>query len=103
MDIEDILEQAVDRAVAACVSILGLLQTSAEDIDQSVRKARDYVPSDKEASRRKEQEPTPCCFGLLSEVDLIDGIGKQMADASNVPENGKAFWNASRHCAPISL
>jgi tRNA ligase len=103
MDIEDILEQAVDRAVAACVSILGLLQTSAEDIDQSVRKARDYVPSDKEVSRRKEQEPTPCCFGLLSEVDLIDGIGKQMADASDAPENGRAFWNASCHSAPISL
>lgn len=36
----------------------------------------------------------PRYFGLLPEVDLIDVIGKQMENASDVPENGKAFWNA---------
>ncbi|KAG2145471.1 RNA ligase-domain-containing protein [Suillus bovinus] len=98
MDIEDTLEQAVDRAVTACVSILHLRQPSAEEIDQAVCKARNYVPQTKrpqeEKKKKKDEEPTPRYFGLLPEVDLIDVIGKQMEGASDVPENGKAFWNA---------
>ncbi|KAG1834983.1 RNA ligase-domain-containing protein [Suillus subalutaceus] len=98
MDIEDTLEEAVGRAVAACVSTLGLRQPSAEEIDEAVRKARDYVPQTKkpqeEKKKKKDEQSTPRYFGLLPEVDLIDVIGKKMEDASDVPENGKAFWNA---------
>lgn len=98
MDIEDTLEQAVGRAVAACVSILGLPQPSAEEIDEAMRKAYDYVPQTKnpqaEKKKKKDEQPTPRYFGILPEVDLINVIGKQMEDASDVPENGKAFWDA---------
>ncbi|KAG2048288.1 hypothetical protein BDR06DRAFT_1024555 [Suillus hirtellus] len=98
MDIEDTLEQTVDRAVAACVSILGLRQPSADEIDEAVCKARNYVPQIKkpqeEKKKKKDEEPMPRYFGLLPEVDVIDVIGKQMENASDVPENGKAFWNA---------
>jgi tRNA ligase len=97
MDIDDTLEQAVDRAVAACVRILGVRQPSAEEIDEAVRMARDYVPQTKkprEEKKKKDERPTPRYFGLLPEVNLIDVIGKQMEEASDVPENGKAFWNA---------
>lgn len=98
MDLEDTLEQAVGRAAAACVSNLGLRQPSAEEIDEAVHKARDYVPQTKkpqEEKKKKKDEPSmPRYFGLLPEVDLIDVVGKKMEDASDVPENGKAFWNA---------
>ncbi|KAG1738763.1 RNA ligase-domain-containing protein [Suillus lakei] len=99
MDLEHTLEEAVDRAVAACVSIFGLRQPSAEEIDEAVRKARNYVPQTKKPQeekkkKKKEEQPTPHYFGLLPEVDLVDVIGKQMEDASDVPENGKAFWNS---------
>ncbi|KAG2143593.1 RNA ligase-domain-containing protein [Suillus clintonianus] len=97
MDLEDTLEQAVDRAVTACVSILGLRQPSAEEIDEAVHKARNYVPQTQkpqEKKKKKDEPSTPRYFGLLPEVNLIDVIGKQMEGASDVPENGKAFWNA---------
>lgn len=98
MDIDDTFEQAVDRAVTACVKILGVRQPSAEEIDEAVRTARNYVPQTKkpqeEKKKKKDEQPTPRYFGLLPEVDLIDVIGKQMEDASDVPENGKTFWNA---------
>lgn len=97
MDIEDTLEQAVGRAVAACVSTLGLRQPSAEEIDEAVHKARNYVPQTKkpqeEKKKKKDDQPIPRYFGLLPEVNLVDVIGKQVEDASDVPENGKAFWN----------
>jgi tRNA ligase len=99
MNIEDDLEQAVKRAVAGCVSILGLRQPSAEEIDEAVRKARDYAPqtkkSDDKKAKKRDEQPMPRYFGLLPEVDLLDVVGKRMegAEASDVPEDGKAFWN----------
>ncbi|KAG1722907.1 RNA ligase-domain-containing protein [Suillus lakei] len=79
MDLEDTLEQAVDRAVAACVSIFGLRQPSAEEIDEAVRKARNYVPetkkSQEEKKKKKEEQPTPRLFRTPPR------------------KNGKAFWN----------
>ncbi|KAG1739916.1 RNA ligase-domain-containing protein [Suillus paluster] len=98
MDLEDTLEQAVNRAVAGCVSILSLQQPNAEEIDEAVRKARSYVPKTKklqeEKKKKKDEQLTPRYFGLLPEVDLIGVVGKRMEEASDVPENGKGFWNA---------
>ncbi|KAG1723779.1 uncharacterized protein EDB91DRAFT_1351111 [Suillus paluster] len=75
MDLEDDLEQAVDRA---------------EEIDEVVCKARSYVLKTKkpreEKKKKKDEQPTPRYFGLLPEVDLIGVIGKQMEETS--------FWNA---------
>lgn len=98
MDIDDTLEQAVDRAVAACVRFLGVRQPSAEEIDEAVRKARSYAPQKKkpqeEKKNKKDEHPTPRYFGLLPEVDLVNVIGRHIENASDVPENGKTFWNA---------
>jgi tRNA ligase len=99
MDIDDTLEQAVDRAVAACVRILGVRQPGAEEIDEAVRKARSYAPQKKkppqeEKKNKKDEQPTPRYFGLLPEVDLVNVVGKQIENASDMPENGKVFWNA---------
>jgi len=99
MDLEDDLEQAVKRAVAACVSNLGLRQPSAEEIDEAVFKARNYAPQtkkpdDKKSKKKeeKQQQPTPRYFGLLPEVDFRAVIEKRMEEAE--AEGGKAFWNA---------
>src|SRR6267154_821168 len=61
MDFEDTLEQAVDRAVSGCVSVLGLRQPSAEEIDEAVRMARTYVPQitkSQEKKKKKDEQST---------------------------------------------
>ncbi|KAH7922921.1 hypothetical protein BV22DRAFT_1197072 [Leucogyrophana mollusca] len=99
MDNEDTLEQAVDRAVEGCVSVLGVQRPTKEEVEEAVRVAIGYVPATKKPDETKTQKKkkdaaalTPRFYGLLPEVDLEEAVGRQIEDASDVPLDGKDFW-----------
>lgn len=52
----DDIEQAIKRVVAGCVNIIGLPQPSVEEIDEAVRKARNYAPQTKKLDDKQTKK-----------------------------------------------
>ncbi|KAJ7594862.1 RNA ligase-domain-containing protein [Mycena floridula] len=87
MDLEDSLEQAIQRAVDGCVSILGLPKPSQETVDAAVAAALGYSPKikkdDKAAPAKKVAGPR--YFGLLPEIDISSVLADKLGE-------GNVFW-----------
>ncbi|KAH7910961.1 RNA ligase-domain-containing protein [Hygrophoropsis aurantiaca] len=90
MDIEDTLEQAVNKVVDGCVRSLNLPSPNSERLADAIRLAREYTPSVKKPEVKTKQKDIRY-FGLLPEIDLKEAIGKQ-TDLPNFPKAGGDFF-----------
>ncbi|EED78500.1 predicted protein [Postia placenta Mad-698-R] len=104
MDWEETLEDALTRAVDACVRILGVPRPDQEKVGEALAIARGYAPSTKanKADSAKAKKQAVRYYAILAEVDLQDVLGKRFAEA-DVPGGGKAFWEnlkAQKRVAP---
>ncbi|KAI0634683.1 RNA ligase-domain-containing protein [Trametes polyzona] len=118
MDVEESLEDAVTRAVDACVKYLGVEKPDQEKMGQALAAARAYEPKRKgnkgkakqggEGAEKKAKEkpaPKPRYFGILAEVDLqrVVGPAVEAAADADVPPEGKRVWAelvANKRVAP---
>lgn len=92
MEIEETLEQGLDRAVDACVRILGLEKPTQEQVGQALAAARGYVPvTVKSEERKKKKVQEPRYYGFLPEFDLVDVLEQRLAE-TDVPDGAKKFW-----------
>ncbi|KAI0646684.1 RNA ligase-domain-containing protein [Trametes meyenii] len=113
MDIEEGLEDALTRAVDACVKYLGVEKPDQEKMGQALAAARRYEPSKKgNKSRGKEKKKdanpasapaqskktkppaAPRYFGIVAEVDLNQVVAPALASASasSLPPAAQTFW-----------
>ncbi|KAG8216296.1 RNA ligase-domain-containing protein [Butyriboletus roseoflavus] len=96
MNVSELLEAAVARAVDGCVNILGLERPSQEKVDEAVAVAKGYTPATKKGAEKKEKEtkaPTsPRYFAILPEIDLGAIVAPQMEQEEDLPYDGKTFW-----------
>ncbi|KAH9887365.1 RNA ligase-domain-containing protein [Cubamyces lactineus] len=110
MDIEESLEDALTRAVDACVKFLGVERPDQEKFFQALAVARQYEPAKKgnKAAKQKEKQAqkqadgeskdkskTPRYYGIAAEVDLQSVIASALAsaDPSSVPPEARKFWD----------
>ncbi|EMD34614.1 hypothetical protein CERSUDRAFT_116777 [Gelatoporia subvermispora B] len=92
MDIEENLEDALARAIDACVRILGVPRPSPEQVGEALAIARGYAPTKKKADDpKKKAPPKPRYFGILAELDVDDVLSARMAEA-DVSAEGKDFF-----------
>ncbi|KAI0938363.1 hypothetical protein AcV5_000059 [Taiwanofungus camphoratus] len=92
MDFEESLEDALARAVDACVRIIGVPKPDQEKMGEALAVARGYAPTTKKADDQKAKKMSAArYYGILAEVDLKDIIGKRMAE-QDVPNAAKKFW-----------
>ncbi|KAF7291694.1 tRNA ligase [Mycena chlorophos] len=79
MELEDGLEVAVQRAVDACVRIIGLPQPSEEAVRKGIEYARGYIPSAKKPdappSKKGDGARPPRYYALLPEISLNAMLG----------------------------
>lgn len=87
MDYEESLEDALTRAVDACVRILGVPKPDQEKMSLALAAAKGYTPTIKRPDDKKPKVVAARYFGLLAEVDLKDVLGQHMADS-----DGNMFW-----------
>ncbi|CCM01347.1 uncharacterized protein FIBRA_03397 [Fibroporia radiculosa] len=93
MDWEESLEDALTRTVDACVRTLGVPKPDQEKMGEALAVARGYAPTTKKPTAEKTKKaPAVRYFGLLAEVDLVDVIGRRLAEA-DTPSEGKKFWD----------
>ncbi|KAJ8481051.1 hypothetical protein ONZ51_g6278 [Trametes cubensis] len=110
MDIEENLEDALTRAVDACVKFLGVERPDQEKLFQALAVARQYEPAKKgnKAAKQKEKEAkkqgdgeskgkskAPRYYGIAAEVDLESVVASALAsaDPSTVPPEARKFWD----------
>ncbi|KAH9848984.1 RNA ligase-domain-containing protein [Lenzites betulinus] len=103
MDLEESLEDAVTRAVDACVAHLGVEKPDQEKMGQALAAARAYEPKRKgnkaklpEAKAKAKTPAKPRYFGILAEVDLASVVAPAFAAATDadVPPAARAFYDA---------
>ncbi|KAI0824940.1 RNA ligase-domain-containing protein [Trametes gibbosa] len=109
MDVEESLEDALARAVDACVAYLGVQKPDPEKIGGALAAARAYEPARTgrktkaaregdagEGKAKAKAPPKPRYFGILAEVDLESALAPALAAASDVPASAAArtFWDA---------
>ncbi|KAI0674682.1 RNA ligase-domain-containing protein [Trametes maxima] len=112
MDIEEGLEDALTRAVDACVKYLGVEKPDQEKMGLALAAARRYEPSKKGnkakgKEKKKDANPSastpapskktkppaaPRYFGIVAEVDLNQVVAPALASASSLPPAARAFW-----------
>ncbi|KLO10607.1 RNA ligase [Schizopora paradoxa] len=92
MDIEDDFEHNLDRAIDACVRILGLPKPSAEKIGQAMAAARGYAPTEKKEIESSKSKP-PRYYALLPEVNMTELVNDRLSKG-DAPEEAKKFWKA---------
>ncbi|PVF98709.1 hypothetical protein CPB86DRAFT_758078 [Serendipita vermifera] len=96
MDVNDGLEEALDRAVRGVVDLLGLSPPSDEEMGKALRAARDYAPSSKannnKKSGKKAKEKPIRYYGILPEIDLEEVIGSLMATHPEIPDSARELW-----------
>lgn len=90
MNLEDTLEEAVQRAVDGCVRALGVTPPSKEKIAEAVQAAKDYAPTLKKADEKKKSFK-PRYFGLLPELNIHNVLASHLT-SEGAPATGKAFW-----------
>ncbi|KAI0366072.1 hypothetical protein BV20DRAFT_1097607 [Pilatotrama ljubarskyi] len=105
MDVEENLEDALTRAVDACVKYLGVEKPDQEKMGQALAVARGYEPARKGNKAKPKEDkaaqgqgktkapPAPRYFGILAEVDLESVVGPAIAAAEDVPPQHKKFWS----------
>ncbi|KAG1856073.1 hypothetical protein DFJ58DRAFT_880062 [Suillus subalutaceus] len=81
-----------EQAAAGFVSILGLRQSSREEIERSYT-CPTLRASHKEGRVKKKRTTNGSRHGLLPEFDLVDVTGKRSKRASDAPESGKMLGN----------
>ncbi|KAJ7641222.1 RNA ligase [Roridomyces roridus] len=89
MNLGEGLDEAVQRAVDACVRVLGVPVPTLERVKEGVDKAKGYVPAvirPDPPAPTKSKNKGPRYFALLPEVDLIQVLGP--------PLQGTPFWDA---------
>lgn len=92
MDIEDDFERSLDRAVDACVRILGVKKPSQEDIGKALAAARAYSPSTKRTDQKKSSAK-PRYYAFLPEIDLMALVGGRLSEA-DAPAQLTKFWQS---------
>lgn len=97
MDIEAPLEDALARAVDACVRILDLPRPSAEQMGQALAAARGYAPKGTQAKQQekgheKKKRKAPRYYALLPEVDLQRVLDKRVEE-EDVSEQGRMLYH----------
>ncbi|EKM56290.1 uncharacterized protein PHACADRAFT_253339 [Phanerochaete carnosa HHB-10118-sp] len=94
MSVEESLEDALARAVDACVRILGVPRPSAEQMGQALAAARGYSPTTRrETKEKKEKARQPRYYALIPEIDLERLLGKRFK-ADDISLRGKEFYRA---------
>lgn len=100
MDVEESLENALARAVDACVRILDVPRPTTEQMGQALAIARGYSPTKKrqtkepqkgEGGRRAKTKKPPRYYALLPEVDIERVLDKRTKE-DDVPEKGREFF-----------
>jgi tRNA ligase len=92
MDVTEDLEHAVNRAVEACVNVLGVPRPSSEKISEGLRQAKRYaVATKRQDGKAGGKRATPRYFGLLPEVDLQDLIQRRFG-LGDVSDESRSFW-----------
>ncbi|KAL4252700.1 tRNA ligase [Abortiporus biennis] len=99
MDVEESLDDALKRAVDACVDILGVERPSAEQMGEALAVARGYSPKkkgNKIAEDKKKKKAEPRYYALMPELDLNSKLSNIMKISGNgsVPKEGKTFWES---------
>ncbi|KAJ6620481.1 RNA ligase-domain-containing protein [Mycena sp. CBHHK59/15] len=98
MDVQEGLEDAVARAVAGCVRVLGLRAPAPEEVAEGVARARGYAAAGKaketEAQPQHEETPKktkkgPRYYALMPEVDLVSVLGGPIAQGDRAVQK---FW-----------
>lgn len=93
MDLSENLEEALARAVDACVRILGVERPSQERMGEALAAARAYTPSTKKPNEDKKAAAAEArYFGLLAEIDLDSALNGTLEEDTG-SESGKEFWD----------
>ncbi|EJD39049.1 RNA ligase [Auricularia subglabra TFB-10046 SS5] len=89
MEVDEDLEQSLERAVDGVVSVLGLPEPSQEQLDDALAKARAYQV----ASRAKKAPAieVPRYYALLPEADFAAIVGRRIR-APDTPQALKELW-----------
>lgn len=100
MDLEEGFEEALARAVAGVVDVLGLQMPSQEKIGAALGAARAYeattrAAEPKTADKRKEKEKKPRYYALLPEADIA-AVAEQRILRDDAPKELKDLWEAAR-------
>lgn len=95
MDVEESLEDALARAVDACVRILDVPRPTTEQMGQALAAARDYSPKTrreaKEKQEKKEKTKQPRYYALLPEVDVEQILDKRFKGDETSEESGTFY------------
>ncbi|TFK49265.1 hypothetical protein OE88DRAFT_1702824 [Heliocybe sulcata] len=98
MSFDDTPEQALSKAVDACVNVLGLPRPTPEKIEEALQVAKGYAPRMKKPKEKaKKAPPTPRYFALLPEFDLEQVLGRIFdSPGSDVPESAVKLYSTMR-------
>ena len=88
MELEDSLEEAVERAVNGVVGILGIPHPGEEKVREGIEVVKGYEPSSKKPDEPKKKAVEARYYGLLPEVDLVGLLDAQLAGTE-----GETFWD----------
>jgi len=104
MDINEDLEQALDRAIEGCVRVLGLEKPDQEKVGLALAAARGYEPTrkkeerqekekEKEKEKKEKKGKTPRYYGFVPEVDLLELLNPVFSAGGDADvANGKQFF-----------
>ena len=94
MDIEDGLDRMVDRAVDACVRILGLKKPTEEEVGKALAAARSYIPAKKgQTQSKKKKNSNVRYYAILPEIDLKSVVQERLTD-DDVPKEARNIFEA---------
>jgi len=88
MELEDSLEEAVERAVDGVVRILGIPHPGEEKVKEGIEVVKGYEPASKKPDEPKKKAAEARYYGLLPEVDLAE-----LLDAHLAGTEGERFWD----------
>ncbi|KAF8491349.1 RNA ligase-domain-containing protein [Russula emetica] len=98
MDIGEDLEYSLARAIDGIVRELGLPRPDAERVGAALAKVRGYMPAHTTSTKKPKTKakPAPRYFGLLAEIDLVEGLEAQISRREEGEERGllREFWDA---------
>ena len=93
MDIEEDLEHCLDRAINACVQLLGLEKPAMEDIGKALAIAREYQAAKRQEDKGKKAATTKIrYYGLLPEIEVDKLVAKRLEE-SDIPEKARMLWD----------
>lgn len=90
MEIEENLEDALKRAIDACVEILGVERPDAEKVGEALSLARTYTPKVKQRTQERKGGAEPRYYAFLPEMNTQELVNSVMEDSGD--GKGKEFW-----------